>query len=57
MESLDRLNLHQIEWRRANVASMGLGRWRGREYPWILPGTGDTKGLEALLCCLNRGSG
>ena len=46
MESFDRLmNLHQIEWRKANVASMGLGRWRGREYPWILPESSWEEGL------------
>ena len=45
MESFDRLNLHQIEWRKANVASMGLGRWRGREYPWVLPESSWEEGL------------
>ena len=46
MESFDRLmNLHQIEWRKANVASTRLGRWRGREYPWILPEGSWEEGL------------
>ncbi len=38
MEPFDQwMNLHQIEWRKANVASTGLGRWHGDQYPWILP--------------------
>ena len=46
MEPFDRLmKLHQIEWRKANVASTRLGRWRGREYPWILPEGSWEEGL------------
>ena len=37
MESFDRsMSLHQIEWRKANVAYTELGRWPDRQYQWIL---------------------
>ena len=50
MESFDRwMNLHQIEWRKANVASTGLGRWRGRQYPWILPESSWEEGLRPSI--------
>ena len=62
MESFDQwMNLHQIEWHKANVASTELGRWRGRQYPWILPegswegdlwpgiGSGSDNSLPAYL--------
>ena len=46
MESFDRwMSLHQTEWRKANVASTELGRWRGRQYPWILPEGAWEEGL------------
>ena len=46
MESFDRrMNLHQIEWRKANVVSTELGRWRGRQHPWILPESSWEEGL------------
>ena len=62
MESFDQwMNLHQIEWRKANVAATELGRWRGRQYPWTLPegswegglwpgiGSGSDNSLPAYL--------
>ena len=46
MESFDRwMSLHQTEWRKANVVSTELGRWRGRQYPWILPEGAWEEGL------------
>ena len=46
MESFDQwMNLRQIEWRRANVASTELGRWSSRQYPWILPEGSWEEGL------------
>ena len=46
MGSFDQwMKLHQIEWRKANVASKELGRWRGRQYPWVLPEGSWEEGL------------
>ena len=46
MKNFDRwMTLHQIEWRKANIASKEFGRWRGRQYPWILPEGSWEEGL------------
>ena len=48
MKSFDQwMKDHQTEWRKANVDSPQCGRWRGREYPWILPNGLWEKGLWA----------
>ena len=46
MKNFDRwMNRHQIEWRKANVESKEWGRWRGSQYPWILPEGSWEEGL------------
>ena len=39
------MTLHQIEWRKTNVESEECGRWRGRQYQWILPEGSWEEGL------------
>ncbi len=46
MKNFDQwMTRHQIEWREANVESKEWGRWRGRQYPWILPEGSWEEGL------------
>ena len=46
MKNFDQwMTRHQIEWREANVESNERGRWRGRQYPWILPEGAWEEGL------------
>ena len=55
MESFDKcMQDHQVRWRKANVSDSRCGRWRGCEYPWILP-----EGLweEGLWPGIRTGSG
>lgn len=55
MESFDKcMQDHQVRWRKANVSDPRCGRWRGCEYPWILP-----EGLweEGLWPGIRTGSG
>ena len=33
----ERMNDHQVAWRRRNVSSKEMGTWRKNPYPWILP--------------------
>ena len=33
----ERMNDHQVAWRRRNVSSKEMGTWRKKPYPWILP--------------------
>ncbi len=33
----ERMNDHQVAWRRRNVSSKKMGIWRKTAYPWILP--------------------
>ena len=33
----ERINDHQVAWRRRNVSSEEMGTWRKKRYPWILP--------------------
>ena len=46
MKNFDQwLTQHQMKWRKANVESKEQGRWRGRQYPWILPEGSWEEGL------------
>ncbi len=33
----ERMNVHQVEWRRSNVSSDEMGTWGGEPYRWIIP--------------------
>lgn len=46
MKNFDQwLTQRQVEWRKANVESKEQGRWRGRQYPQILPEGSWEEGL------------
>ena len=51
MKNFDQwMTRHQIKWREANVESKEWGRWRGRQYPWILPEGSWEEGLWPDIC-------